>query len=226
MNDGGLDVRYALAELSGGGAAARIISLPYDWRAQARSMRDGGLPEAFVRTAETGWWTTCLEVLPAAERSWGYYHVYDSSVPALLEAAGLPASDWPDDDTDIPVRTLFGSPFLPNRLWLTGPALASTALHKQAEAAGISCIMTTGNTTPPPIRPLWRPDGLPIPELTLSPAGWHWHPALLDAAPFLPTGPDGAAAPVRVARQTLVQEILQHLQRTGVLTPPRYCVPS
>jgi Calcineurin-like phosphoesterase superfamily domain len=225
-NDGGLDVRYALADLSGGIARARIISLPYDWRAQARSMRGGGLPEAFVRTAETGWWTTCLEVLPAAERSWGYYHVYDSSVPTLLEAAGLPASEWPDGDPDIPVRTLFGSPFLPNRLWLTDPVLVSDAFRGQANAAGITHIMTTNNASVPQLRPLVGPAELPVPELTLSRAGWHWHPALLDAAPFLPVGPDGAAAPVRAARQTVVQEVLQHLYRVGLLAPPCYCVPS
>lgn len=144
-NDGGLDVRYALADLSGGEATARIVSLPYDWRAQARSMRRGGLPEAFVRTAETGWWTTCLEILPAAERSWGYYHVYDSSVPSLLGAAGLPDAGWPGGDPSIPVRTLLGSPLLPDRLWLTDPVLASDTLYEQATAAGITSIILTGN---------------------------------------------------------------------------------
>jgi predicted phosphodiesterase len=225
-NDGGLGVRYALADLSGGVATVRIVSLPYDWRAQARSMRNAGLPEAFVRTAETGWWTTCLEVLPAAERSRGHYHVYESSVPPLLEAAGLPASAWPGADPAIPVRTLFGSPLLPSRLWLADPALATETLYRQAEEAGITAVMTVGSSPVPPVRPLGGPAEPPVPELTLSDSGWHWHPALLDTPPFLPSGPDSAAAPVRAVQQTLVQEILEHFYRSGAMAPPRYCVPS
>lgn len=225
-NDGGLDVRYALADMSGGVAMAQIVSLPYDWRTQASSMRSAGLPEAFVRTTETGWWTTCLEVLPAAERSRGHYHVYDSSVPPLLEAAGLAASAWPDDDPDIPVRTLFGSPLLPSRLWLADPALASDDLYRQAHTAGITSVMTTSSALLHPLRPLGGPAEPPVPELTLSQAGWHWHPALLDTPPFLPSGPGSAATLVRAARQILVQELLQHLYRIGAMAPPRYCVPS
>jgi hypothetical protein len=228
-NDGGLDVRYALADLSDGAATAQIISLPYDWRAQVRSMRDAGLPEAFVRTSETGWWTTCLEVLPAAERSRGHYHVYDSSVPSLLAAAGLPDSAWPDQDPAIPVRTLYGSPLLPNRVWLTDPALATGTFNAEAKTAGITRVLTVEHTSSPPVRRLMGSQELPVPELTLSPAGWHWHPALLDAAPFLPSDPadaPGATAPVRVARQTLVKELLERLHTAGVLAPPRYCVLS
>ena len=36
-------------------------------------MRREGLPEEFVETIETGWWTTCLEILPARERSASKY---------------------------------------------------------------------------------------------------------------------------------------------------------
>jgi len=31
------------------------------------------IAEPFVRTIETGWWTTCLEILPAKERSRGLH---------------------------------------------------------------------------------------------------------------------------------------------------------
>jgi hypothetical protein len=31
------------------------------------------LPAEFMETIATGWWTTCLEILPAAERSRGRY---------------------------------------------------------------------------------------------------------------------------------------------------------
>jgi len=43
----------------------------YDYERLAREMRAERLPEAFVETIETGWWTTCLEVLPAKERHAG-----------------------------------------------------------------------------------------------------------------------------------------------------------
>jgi len=43
----------------------------YDHAALAREMREEGIPEEFVATIETGWWTTCLEILPAKERARG-----------------------------------------------------------------------------------------------------------------------------------------------------------
>jgi hypothetical protein len=45
-----------------------FIPIEYDHAALAREMRDEKLPEEFVETIETGWWTTCLESLPAKER--------------------------------------------------------------------------------------------------------------------------------------------------------------
>jgi hypothetical protein len=32
-----------------------------------------GLPQEFVDTITGGWWTTCLEILPAKERAAGRY---------------------------------------------------------------------------------------------------------------------------------------------------------
>jgi hypothetical protein len=32
-------------------------------------MRAEHLPAEFIETIETGWWTTCLEILPAKERA-------------------------------------------------------------------------------------------------------------------------------------------------------------
>jgi hypothetical protein len=43
----------------------------YDHLTLAAEMRDERLPEEFVETIETGWWTTCLEVLPMKERARG-----------------------------------------------------------------------------------------------------------------------------------------------------------
>ena len=32
-------------------------------------MEKEGLPPEFIETVRTGWWTTCMEILPAKERS-------------------------------------------------------------------------------------------------------------------------------------------------------------
>ncbi|WP_156727078.1 radical SAM protein [Streptomyces apocyni] len=138
-NDGRRDVWYALLDLADDGRAstsaststsvpasvsasvsAELIPLAYDWRAQAASMRAAGLPEVFVETIETGWWTTCLEILPPRERSRGRYHLYRSTLPTGFS----PAQDgWGDSgaeslEGDRPVVPLFGSPYFPSRLWL------------------------------------------------------------------------------------------------------------
>ncbi|MFH0241450.1 radical SAM protein [Streptomyces sp. HK10] len=119
-NDGRREVRYAVLDLDGGCVSAELVPLAYDWRAQARSMRAAGLPEVFAETIETGWWTTCLEVLPPPERSRGRYHLYRSTLPAGF----TPAEDrWgpsaePDPHGDRPVVPLFGTAYFPSRLWL------------------------------------------------------------------------------------------------------------
>jgi hypothetical protein len=41
--------------------------------ALAKEMRDEELPEEFVETILTGWWTTCLEILPGKERAAGRF---------------------------------------------------------------------------------------------------------------------------------------------------------
>lgn len=48
-----------------------FVPVEYDAPALAREMDREGLPKAFVETILEGWWTTCLEVLPAKERAWG-----------------------------------------------------------------------------------------------------------------------------------------------------------
>jgi hypothetical protein len=79
-NDGRPEVWYTLVEASSheggseggvGRAGLRVdhVPLAYDWRALAAEMRAERLPEEFVETIESGWWTTCLEVLPARERA-------------------------------------------------------------------------------------------------------------------------------------------------------------
>ncbi|MEL6821348.1 MAG: metallophosphoesterase family protein [Calditrichota bacterium] len=49
------------------------IPIEYDYRRLAEEMRQEDLPEEFVQTVLTGWWTTCLEILPAKERKVGMY---------------------------------------------------------------------------------------------------------------------------------------------------------
>jgi hypothetical protein len=69
-NDGQTVVWYCrLQAASGGGLDVELRPLAYDHPALAREMREAGLPEEFATTIETGWWTTCLEILPAKERA-------------------------------------------------------------------------------------------------------------------------------------------------------------
>jgi predicted phosphodiesterase len=69
-NDGRTNVWYALLTAEPE-FRAEFIPVEYDHERLAREMRDESLPEEFVETVLTGWWTTCLEVLPAKERRRG-----------------------------------------------------------------------------------------------------------------------------------------------------------
>jgi hypothetical protein len=72
-NDGDTRVRYALVEARegerDGELGVELVPLVYDHRSLAAEMRQERLPEEFVETILTGWWTTCLEILPARERA-------------------------------------------------------------------------------------------------------------------------------------------------------------
>lgn len=68
-NDGRPEVRYALLTAAEDGLEVELRRLAYDCVSLAAEMRREGLPGEFVETIETGWWTTCLEVLPAKERA-------------------------------------------------------------------------------------------------------------------------------------------------------------
>jgi hypothetical protein len=71
-NDGRTNVWYTLLSTNGDGAvSAEFIPVEYDHHRLAAEMRDQRLPEEFIETILTGWWTTCLEVLPAKERRRG-----------------------------------------------------------------------------------------------------------------------------------------------------------
>ena len=73
-NDGDPAVRYAFFGSGAAGAAeAEFVRVPYDHEALGREMEQEGLPAEFVETIRTGWWTTCLEILPAKERARGRF---------------------------------------------------------------------------------------------------------------------------------------------------------
>ena len=74
-NDGRTDVWYALltAAEPGEPLGVEFVPVAYDHESLAREMRGEGLPEEFVTTILTGWWTTCLEILPGREREQGRF---------------------------------------------------------------------------------------------------------------------------------------------------------
>lgn len=72
-NDGSPNVHYALLEERDGELVHEFVPVSYDVDALADEMADEGLPGEFIRTIRTGWWTTCLEILPGKERARGRY---------------------------------------------------------------------------------------------------------------------------------------------------------
>jgi hypothetical protein len=78
-NDGTTNVWYTLLQTGDDVRAGRspllweveFVPLIYDHDRLAREMRDERLPDKFIETILTGWWTTCLEVLPSKERRRG-----------------------------------------------------------------------------------------------------------------------------------------------------------
>jgi hypothetical protein len=68
-NDGGTHVWYSMLEERDGRLGVELLPLVYNHESLAAEMRREALPEEFVETVLTGWWTTCLEILPARERA-------------------------------------------------------------------------------------------------------------------------------------------------------------
>lgn len=71
-NDGQTHVWYTLLEARPE-LHVTFVPVVYDHERLAAEMRQERLPEEFIETVRTGWWTTCLEVLPAKERRRGRY---------------------------------------------------------------------------------------------------------------------------------------------------------
>ena len=72
-NDGNTHVWYTILEAREDGLGVDLLPLRYDHESLAEEMRRERLPEEFVETVLTGWWTTCLEILPARERAVSRY---------------------------------------------------------------------------------------------------------------------------------------------------------
>lgn len=76
-NDGATNVWYTMLQTGGDQPLSSLtvdfIPVEYNHERLAREMRDEQLPQEFVETILTGWWTTCLEVLPAKERRRGRF---------------------------------------------------------------------------------------------------------------------------------------------------------
>lgn len=72
-NNGETPVWYALLEDRGGELGVELLPLVYDHQGLAAEMRQEELPAEFVETILTGWWTTCLEILPPKERAASKY---------------------------------------------------------------------------------------------------------------------------------------------------------
>jgi diadenosine tetraphosphatase ApaH/serine/threonine PP2A family protein phosphatase len=71
-NDGVPGATYALLTPGPeGGVEFRRVA--YDHESVARDAERAGLPTGFADTLRTGWWTTCLENLPAPERARGRF---------------------------------------------------------------------------------------------------------------------------------------------------------
>src|SRR5262249_2129157 len=71
-NDGRSNVWYTLLEARPE-LHVEFVPVVYDQGRLARDMQAEKLPKEFVETHLTGWWTTCLEVLPAKERRRGKF---------------------------------------------------------------------------------------------------------------------------------------------------------
>lgn len=72
-NDGNRHVWYTILHDEDPVVRTEFVPLPYDWQALAAEMEEQKLPPEFVETIRTGWWTTCLEILPPKERRRGRY---------------------------------------------------------------------------------------------------------------------------------------------------------
>ena len=65
--------RYTILRGMKDRVTSEFVPVNYDAERLALEMREEELPEEFAETIESGWWTTCLEILPEKERRSGRY---------------------------------------------------------------------------------------------------------------------------------------------------------
>jgi diadenosine tetraphosphatase ApaH/serine/threonine PP2A family protein phosphatase len=71
-NDGRTHVWFAIVDIDPrAGIETEFVPVEYDHTRLGREMAAEKLPAEFIETILTGWWTTCLEILPAKERASG-----------------------------------------------------------------------------------------------------------------------------------------------------------
>lgn len=212
-NDGRRDVWYAVLDLAAGEARAGLVPLAYDWRAQAASMRAAGLPEAFTETIETGWWTTCLQVLPPVERSRGRFQLYRSELAPGADSDGLGAS--PDDDPERPVVALFGSALFPRRVEIdhsVDPAIAERLATEALREGFVEVDREHASSSPAaPASDRERP------VLAVGSGGWRWPATALEALAPLSAG-------IGDVKRQVLERILTRAQVEGTMARAYGCV--
>lgn len=72
-NDGTPRVWYTLLEATADNLSVEFVPVEYDYQRLAAEMQAESLPPEFTETILTGWWTTCLEILPSRERQAGLW---------------------------------------------------------------------------------------------------------------------------------------------------------
>lgn len=73
-NDGSTNVWYTILSVNEQGELeVEFRPVDYDYKRLASEMESENLPNEFIETVLTGWWTTCLEILPGRERVNGQY---------------------------------------------------------------------------------------------------------------------------------------------------------
>jgi len=71
-NDGQTHVWYSVVEFHPE-CKLTFCPLHYEYQRLAREMAEEKLPQEFIETVLSGWWTTCLEILPGKERARGKF---------------------------------------------------------------------------------------------------------------------------------------------------------
>lgn len=72
-NNGHTNVGYTILNIDRDKYFTEYISFEYDYLRLCNEMKEEKIPEPFIETILTGWWTTCLEILPAKERIKGKF---------------------------------------------------------------------------------------------------------------------------------------------------------